>query len=165
MQEIILIAAYTKNKHIIGKNGSIPWNIPEEMSHFKRTTMGGAVIFGRKTFEKINKALPGRLNIILSISKSIKIPDVFQAKSLEDAINLCKEKGFDKIFICGGQKVYEYALKNNICSKMILSEVNEEYCENLKDSDAFFPKFSTTGWKLIKTENHPAFTITYFDKL
>lgn len=140
MPTVILIAAYTSQKRIIGKNGLIPWKIPEEMNHFKETTMGGAVIFGRKTFEGIGKALPGRFNVVISKTKTFTGDSLATAQSLSEAVQLCKKKGVEKIFICGGESVYREALEEKLPDELILSEVKEEFCGDLNGADAFFPE-------------------------
>lgn len=148
---ITLIAAYTKRHRIIGKNGMIPWKIPEEMNHFKETTMGGALIFGRITFEEIGKALPGRFNVIISRTKTFTGENIATVHSLTEALELCQSKGIENIFIAGGEQVYKTALENNIPQKLILSEINEEYCQNLTGSDAFFPEIPENYREIKKT--------------
>lgn len=148
---ITLIAAYTKRHRIIGKNGMIPWKIPEEMNHFKETTMGGALIFGRITFEEIGKALPGRFNVIISRTKSFTGENLATVHSFTEAVQLCKNKGIENIFICGGSLIYKTALENLIPEKLILSEIDEKYCGDLRDSDAFFPTIPENYTEIKKT--------------
>ncbi len=171
MEEIAIIVALAKNR-AIGKNGKIPWKIPEESEHFKNTTMGGAVIFGRKSFEEIGKPLPGRFNVVISTTKNFdylnsgeetkNAPKIKTADSLEKAIALCRDEGFLKIFICGGERIYREALKKNLCGKLIISKISENFPCDTKDADAFFPEFNKNEWILEKTEPHNFFTVFYY---
>lgn len=160
---ITLISAYTKRHRIIGKNGCIPWKIPEEMNHFKETTMGGALIFGRKTIEEIGKALPGRFNLGLSQTNLINLQNVVTAHSLTEAVKMCHSQGYEKIFICGGEKVYRQALAEKLPEKLILSEIDEAYCQNLSDADAFFPEIPECYIETKRTVNEK-FTVLEFTR-
>lgn len=147
---MISIIAAMDEKRGIGKNGSIPWYIPEDFKHFKEITMGHPVIIGRRTFESIGKILPGRANIIVSRNLDDKTTagEVSWASSLTDAINLAKEKeGSDEVFIIGGGEIYKQALENNLVEKMYLTIVDGEY-----DADTFFPEFS--GFMEENSEEH-----------
>lgn len=172
MEEIAVIAACAKNR-AIGANGKIPWKIPEETAHFKSTTMGGAVIFGRKTFEGIGKPLPGRLNVVVSTTKNFdylnaesenSAAEIKTADSLEKAIALCKGAGYEKIFICGGEQIYRTALKKNLCGKIILSKINENLMQKNAEADAFFPELNKNIWKCEKNEAHESFSVFYYTR-
>lgn len=157
--EIIIIVACTKQR-VIGANGKIPWNIPEERQHFKETTSGNAIIFGRKTFEGIGKALPNRFNVVVSKTHvTLKEQNVHVANSLKNAVLLCKKAGYSKVFICGGEQIYRTALNEKICTKIILSEINENVCKDVSGADAFFPKISENDWILQETILHKDFTV------
>ena len=158
MPEVILIAAFPENR-VIGKNGQIPWNIPEDLSHFKSTTMGGAVIFGRKTFQSIGRALPGRLNLVISRTLKLNEENLNSADSLQNGIEICKKAGYEKIFICGGEQIYKTAIAQNLCTKMILSEIHNSFFENLPEGDAFFPEINENKWLCTRTEAFKDFTV------
>ncbi len=127
--KLILIAAMARNR-IIGKNNQIPWHIPEEMSFFKKSTMGHGVIMGRKTYESINKPLAGRFNVVLSENQSLCIPGCNTAHSLKNAIQQCQTQ--KKVFIIGGKTVYETAMQ--LVDTIILTIIDTEY-----DGDTYFP--------------------------
>jgi dihydrofolate reductase len=131
--ELIIIAAVAANR-VIGRHNTIPWRIPEEMAHFKTTTMGYPLIMGRRTYTSIGGPLPGRRCIVVSRSSSFaphcactKVP------SLEAALALCA--GSAKVFIIGGVLLYQAALP--LADTMILSWIGQEF-----EGDAFFPDFS-----------------------
>ena len=131
---INIIVAYCKNNGI-GLNNQLPWNIIEDMKRFVKITKGSgnnAVIMGRNTHESIGKVLPDRLNIVLSTTK--EFPDLETYKSLEDALELCREKHIDEVYIIGGQSVYEEALNKRLVHKIYATEINKEY-----KCDRFFP--------------------------
>ncbi len=127
--ELILIAAMARNR-IIGKNNQIPWHIPEEMSFFKKSTMGHGVIMGRKTYDSINKPLAGRFNVVLSGNQSLCIPGCNTASSLKNAIQQCQAQ--EKAFIIGGKTVYETAMP--LVDTIVLTVIDTEY-----DGDTYFP--------------------------
>ena len=131
---INIIVAYCKN-HGIGLNNQLPWNIPEDLKRFAKITKGNgnnAVIMGRNTYESIGKVLPDRFNVVLSTTQ--KFDNLETCTTLESALNLCKEKNFDDIFIIGGQSVYEEALNKKLVHKIYATEINKQY-----ECDRFFP--------------------------
>lgn len=137
--EIILIIAMASNR-VIGKNNTIPWHIPEEIHYFKETTMGHAVIMGRKTHESIGKALPGRLNVVLSKNSDLHCPGCHLTDSLENALDYCK--GQEKIFIIGGSTLYKISME--IADTILLSILDKEY-----EGDTFFPHIPSEHFQLV----------------
>jgi len=137
--KLILIAAMAKNK-VIGKDNSIPWHIPEEMKFFKESTMGHAVIMGRKTYDSIAMPLPGRVNVILSRSTNLEIAGCHIANSLEEGIECCGNQ--EKIFIIGGRTLYQESL--NLADTILLTVLDDEY-----EGDTFFPQIPEDTFQLI----------------
>jgi dihydrofolate reductase len=115
---------------VIGKGGTLPWRIPEDLQHFKSTTMNHAIIMGRKTHASIGRALAGRRNIVVS-----RTADGFEgcelARSLEEAITMARTTD-DEPRIIGGAAVYEAALP--LTTKIFLTEVHR----GIEGGDAFF---------------------------
>ena len=162
---ITLIVAYDEER-AIGKDGDIPWKLPEDMKHFKELTMGGTVIMGRKTWDSLPdrfKPLPGRGNIVLTrtpglfkMAKLAKPPvGVLCAKSLEDAIHLAEGS---EIFIIGGGEIYKYALAADLVDRIVASEVKGRH-----GGDVFFPRLAE-GWGRTFLEKHNGFTIMEYSK-
>lgn len=148
--EIIIIVAFSKNGRIIGNNGRIPWTLPEDLQHFKELTTGNAIIMGRKTFESIGRALPERMNIVVTRNKDFCVEDAYIAKSPEKAIEIAKNAGYKKIFICGGQQIYQQMM--DYADYIYATEVCGEY-----EGDAFFPEINKNEFvevKREKCENH-----------
>lgn len=130
--EIIIIAAMAKNR-IIGKDGIMPWHIPEELHLFKKTTMGYPMIMGRKTFESFPNPLPGRRHIVLSRNKNYKPRGGEYAASMAEALRLCGQA--EKVFLIGGADIFQqgFAVATSIRLTLLEREVA---------GDVTFPDFS-----------------------
>jgi len=140
--KIILIAALDKGR-VIGSEGSIPWNIQEDLNYFKEKTTNKAIIMGRKTFESIGRPLPNRLNIVMTRSKE-QIDDVIIAPNREVAIE--QGRGFSsEIFVIGGEYIYKEFLE--MASEMLLTEIDLD-----TEGDAYFPKWEESEWLEVSRE-------------
>lgn len=147
----ILIAAVSEND-VIGSNGKIPWNIPEDLQRFKSLTLGGVVIMGRKTFESLPiKPLPKRTNIVLS--RDYSDSRVIVKKSLSDALEYCRN--YRDVFFIGGRGVYEEALP--WVDVLELTRVHKKV-----RGDVYFPKINFDDWQITRRESHDGFSfLTY----
>ncbi len=137
---ITLIAARARNS-AIGKAGDIPWHAPEDLAMFKRETLGGALIMGRKTWESLPvKPLKSRLNVVVTSN-----PDLTEhtAPSIQDALALCQSQSYFRIYGIGGQSIYEALLP--LAHRMLITEVDLE----VDGADAFFPGFDEGEWREI----------------
>jgi len=145
--ELILIAAMAANR-VIGFHNTIPWRIPEEMAHFKATTMGHPLIVGRITYQSIGGPLPGRRMIVVSGNPAFRPhADCAAAASLAEAIALCA--GAAKVFVGGGVRLYREALP--LADTLILTVIGQNY-----EGDAFFPDFSDLSYECIEQKILPA---------
>jgi len=141
--ELIIIAAMAKDR-VIGSHNTIPWQIPEDMAHFKAVTMGYPVILGRRTYESIGGPLPGRQTIVVTANPSFHLhPDCRMAASPNEAIRCCK--GADKVFIAGGVRLYQEALA--LADTLILTVIDHVY-----QGDTFFPDFSDSSFVLTNSQ-------------
>src|SRR5688572_7162142 len=142
-----LVAAIARNG-VIGRNGQLPWHLPDDLRHFKALTLGHPVLMGRRTFESIGRALPGRTSIVVSRTlREAPMPDVVLVASLEDAVRRAGE--LDQVaFVIGGAVLYAAALPH--ARVMHLTEVDADV-----EGDAFFPSFDRTDWKLVREVQHP----------
>ena len=127
---LALIAAFAENQ-IIGNNGRIPWDIPEEKHRFRDLTMGHVIIMGRRTYEEIGFPLPGRETIVISGTKQFDAPHCKTAASLAQALALAE--GQD-VFICGGARLYAEALP--LADVLYLTEIHHRF-----EGDTRFPAF------------------------
>ena len=141
---ISLIAAMGKNR-VMGHGGKIPWHLSADLKHFKEITTGHPVIMGRKTYESIGRALPGRTNIVLSRNPEFAPADVVLVPSLQEAFKLTEGAG--EVFVIGGQSLYEQTLP--AAGENYLTFVDAE-----AEGDAFFPKFDEDEFRLTHSERH-----------
>ncbi|MFH1181121.1 MAG: dihydrofolate reductase [bacterium] len=137
---IISIIAAIGNDRVIGKNNKLPWNLPEDMEHFKKLTMGKPVIMGQRTFESIGRPLPERKNIILSRDDNFQTSGCLVAKSIDEALEAARETKAAEVMIIGGESVYVQFLP--LADKMYLTVVEGDF-----EGDAYFPEFSYNEWK------------------
>ena len=157
---IIIIAAIASNGVIGRANGEMPWHVKEEFHHFKQTTLGSAVIMGRKTFETLGKPLKGRENIIVSRNKNFRLTfeETKVCHSLDEAVSYCQSKNFEKAFIIGGGNIYSQSMP--IADEMILSFMKFE-----AEGEITFPKFKPDTWQLVSTEDREQFEIRRYVKI
>ena len=135
---ISMIAAVGKNLEL-GKNNDLIWHFKEDMKFFKETTMGHPVIMGRKTFESLPKALPGRKNIVISTNPEYKADGAEVVTSVEEAIKLAEEENTDA-FVIGGGRIYTEFLP--YADNLYLTEINAE----CPDADTYFPDFNKSDY-------------------
>ncbi|EKD41996.1 MAG: hypothetical protein ACD_73C00399G0001 [uncultured bacterium] len=124
-----LIVAMSRN-NIIGLDNALPWRLPEDLKHFKKTTMGHTIVMGRKTFDSIKKPLPGRKNIVLTRDLDFKAEGVEVIHDFKAWIKLQPEE--DEIFVVGGAAVYE--LTWPYIKQIYLTLIDRDY-----KGDTFFP--------------------------
>ena len=141
---ISLIVAAAEN-NAIGKNNQLLWHLPNDLKFFKNTTWGMPVIMGRKTFESVNKPLPGRFNIVITRQADWKAEGVMVASDLQDALKKAAETNCKEFFIIGGGEIYKQAFQ--LADKIYLTRVHTEI-----EGDTFFPEVKETEWQL--KENH-----------
>lgn len=154
VMSIILIAALSRNR-CIGKNGTIPWHLPQDMARFKQLTTGHPVVMGRKTWESLPdqfRPLPNRTNIILTRQADYMLPEgVKRYRSVEDAAAAHPN---ETLFVIGGGEIYAQALP--LADQLELTHVNQEI-----DGDAFFPEIDDT-WHETMRKDHEGFSfVTY----
>ncbi|SEJ46391.1 dihydrofolate reductase [Cyclobacterium xiamenense] len=138
----IIVAKATNNA--IGINGELPWRLPSDLNHFKRTTSGHHVIMGRKTFVSLGKPLPGRTHIVVTRNPDFKVPaGHFVANNLEEALSRAKSEGIDRVFILGGAEIYKDALP--LADEMIITEI-----EANPAADTFFPTYDPDKWEVME---------------
>lgn len=154
-----IIAAVSSN-YVIGKDGEIPWKSERELFHFKNSTMGLPILMGRKTWETLKNPLKNRLNIILSRNPDFSFfhPNVVIFNSISDAIKYCEKENFEKLFIIGGEEIFNQMI--TLADEIILSVMNFEI-----DGDQFFPKIETNKWKLLSESDEGEFLIKHFKKI
>jgi dihydrofolate reductase len=141
-----LIVARARNG-AIGKDNGMPWHLPADLAHFKRTTLGRPVIMGRRTWESIGRALPGRRNIVVSRTPGWRAPGAEVVGSLDEAWRAAE--GADEAFVIGGAQLYAEALP--VADRIYLTDIVGEV-----DGDAFFPTPVPGRWRESMLGEHPA---------
>jgi len=142
--KISFVVAKSRN-NVIGKNNQLPWQLPADLAHFKKITIGKPIIMGRKTFDSIGKPLPGRRNIIISRDKNLRVEgcDVFH--SIDDALNAVKTEV--EVMIIGGENLFAQTLARANC--IYLTVIDADF-----EGDTFFPELNHNEWKLIAEEKY-----------
>lgn len=142
--KIAMIAAMANNR-VIGKDNKMPWHLPEELSYFKKITMGKPIVMGRNTFESIGRPLPGRKNIVISRDTSLVIDGVTVVHSIDDAI--LAGDNCDELMIIGGAMLY-----NDMLAKADILYITD--IDLTVDGDAYFPDYHMYNWEKTNIENH-----------
>lgn len=131
----------------------MPWHIPSDLKTFRRLTMGKPVIMGRKTFQSIGKALPGRDNIVVTRDTAFTAPGIERAGSLAEALAMARRhaetRGADEIAVIGGGDIYVQALP--VAHRVSLTRVHAQL-----DGDTRFPGLPVADWALVRVEPIPA---------
>jgi dihydrofolate reductase len=143
----IIVAAATNNA--IGKDGKMPWHLPNDLKHFKNITWAMPVIMGRKTFESIGKPLPGRKNIVITRQPSWTAPGVVAVKSIEDALFIAKEADAAEAMIVGGGEIYKAVMDK--AKRIYMTRVDAA-----PEGDTFFPAINADQWCLVSQQRHEA---------
>lgn len=146
--KLALICAMAENR-VIGRNNSLPWHLSEDLKYFKRTTMGSSIIMGRKTWESIGRALPGRTNIVVSTNPDYQAEGARVVASLQEAIKLAESiaiiDGSEEAFIIGGAGLYQSALP--LADRFHLTRVHAEV-----EGDTTLAEFDESQWQEIQRE-------------
>ena len=135
---ISLIAAVDENGGI-GLENQMPWHLPADLARFKKLTMGHSLIVGRKTYESIGSALPGRKMIVLTRNPGFTAPDCTISQSLREALGHAQEIGEKEVFIIGGAEIYREALPQ--ADKLYLTVVH-----TISEADTYFPEIEEDHW-------------------
>lgn len=141
---ISMIAAVAKNS-VIGADNDMPWRLSTDLKRFKAVTMGKPIIMGRRTFESVGKALPGRLNVVVSRSEGLDFDGAEVVVSLDNAITRAAETGADEIMITGGGQIYSLMMEK--ADRLYITEVDAE-----PEGDTFFPDISLEDWMIVHEE-------------
>ncbi|MEE3331356.1 MAG: dihydrofolate reductase, partial [Myxococcota bacterium] len=139
--ELGLIVAMSQ-QGVIGSNGQLPWRRPEDLKHFKRTTLGHCLILGRKTWDSLPGALPGRTSIVVTRNADLSIEGAELASGVDSAIARARLLNDDAPMIAGGAEIYAQALPQ--VTRMWITRVHAEV-----DGDVHFPDWDADDWERI----------------
>lgn len=147
---IHLIVAVANN-YAIGKDNQMLWHLPNDFKFFKNITWGMPVLMGRKTFESLqNKALPGRINIVLTKQKKLDLPNAIVVNSIKDALFIAEQHQYKELFVIGGGELYKQTLP--MAKRLYLTRVDARF----DDATAFFPIFKEDDFVLVKKQSFVA---------
>lgn len=163
--KLIIIVAINK-KRVIGKDGQIPWHIPEDLQRFKQLTTNHTVLMGRKTFESIDKPLPNRGNVVISknqnLFKSLRLGKIDNTlkifPSIESALSNLQNE--EKVFVIGGGEIFRQTIER--ADELLLTLV-----ENDEEGEVFFPEYKHligTIFVLKKEEKQRGFSFLTYEK-
>ncbi len=144
-----IIVARARNG-VIGRDNALPWRLPEDLAHFKRTTLGHPIVMGRKTWDSIGRPLPGRRNIVVTRNPTWHADGAERAGSLDEALALCGDA--DPVFVIGGASLYDEALPR--AGRLVVTEIDRDY-----EGDTFLPAPDAREWVEVSREERPASTI------
>ncbi|BDU67434.1 MAG: dihydrofolate reductase [Candidatus Tyloplasma litorale] len=156
---IKLIVAYDQNK-LIGNNDHLPWNIPEDLNHFKKETLNKTILFGEVTFNGIGRPLPNRKTIVLTLNKDFK----FQHQNVEicndfnEIVKTYKNNKNQDVIIAGGATIYKLFLP--YVDEMIISKIKKTYKGNV-----YFPNWNENEFKLVKSIDKKDFIINWYTRI
>lgn len=158
---ISLMVAHDPNR-VIGVNNELPWHIPEDLAYFKETTMGKAMVMGRKTYESIGRPLPGRLSIVVTRNKDFFAEDgVVVVHDLQDAIDKATAYA-EEVMIIGGAEIFKLSMA--IADRLYITEIQQQF-----EGDTYFPEYGD-GWTLtnetevMKSKTGTSFSYLVYDK-
>ena len=152
LPQVAIIVAMTRNR-VIGSGRKLPWHLPEELQLFKRLTMGGTIIMGRKTHTSIGRPLQGRHSIVLSRTQK-ELPGVQVCDSFIAGLTAAAQMGHP-VFVIGGAELYRKALS-------IASDLHISWIKNDAPGNVFFPEFDLAEWSTSKEVDHTEFRYTLY---
>ncbi len=161
---VAMIAALSRNR-VIGVDNQLPWYLPEDLKFFKRMTQAKPLVMGRKTFASIGRALPGRLNIVVTRDRDFAPEGVRVCHDLESALRLADQQATidaaEEIMVMGGAEIYRQALP--YASRLYLTEVDVEV-----EGNAHFPELDSAKWQEVQrvagepAEGQPDYDFVYY---
>jgi dihydrofolate reductase len=134
---INLIVAWAQQR-VIGRAGTLPWHLPEDLRHFKAITMGHPIIMGRKTWDSIGRPLPGRRSIVVTRQPGWTAPGCETAASLEQALAKCA--GVSEVFVIGGAQLFEQALP--LAQRLFITQIDARF-----EGDTVCPPIDLARWQ------------------
>lgn len=135
---LTLVVAAAENG-VIGRDGALPWHLPADLRHFKRSTLGKPILMGRKTHQSIGRALPGRLNLVLTRQQDYAAPGCVLVHSLDEALARAAAEGAEELMVIGGAGLYRAALPR--AERILLTRVHGEF-----EGDTRLPTFDPAEW-------------------
>jgi dihydrofolate reductase len=141
---ILSLIVATANNNIIGKDNAMPWHLPADLAYFKKVTLGKPVIMGRKTFESIGFALPGRQNIVISRNQNYSAKGIAVVRCVDDALKLAENAA--EVMVIGGATIYQHCLP--AANRLYVTHIKADIA-----GDTQFPKYDVVNeWQKVSSE-------------
>ncbi|MBW7925505.1 MAG: dihydrofolate reductase [Burkholderiaceae bacterium] len=157
---VTLVVARARNG-VIGAEGGLPWHLPEDLKHFRALTMGRAIVMGRRTWDSIGRALPGRRSIVVSRRSGSAFDGAERAASLDEAIAIASRPGadpsipLDEIFVIGGAQLFAAALP--LANRAVVTEIDRDF-----EGDTHFEALDPRQWYVAERREQQAADGTRF---
>lgn len=146
--KISLIVAHDEN-FAIGKDGNLPWYLPDDFKWFKKNTINKMIVMGRTTWNTLQvQPLPKRINLVMTTDQSISFEGAIACNSLQEVLTISNAKKCDELMIIGGSQIYELFFP--LADQLIVTKVHTE----IEKADAFFVKYDAKNWYLDFEEFH-----------
>ena len=153
---VVLIVALDRNR-AIGKGNALPWRLPEDLRRFKALTLGKPVLMGRRTADSLGRALPGRLNLVMTRNGRAPFEGMRAVSSLDEALRIVAEQGAQELCVIGGAEIYALALPR--ATDLRLTHVDAA----IEGADTFFPAYEEGAWRAVAREHRSADAKHAFD--
>ena len=149
---------------VIGRDNSLPWRLPADLQRFKCLTLGHHLLMGRKTFESIGRALPGRTTVVITRRGDWSAEGVAVAHSVDDAVEIARSAGESEAFVAGGAEIYRQTLSR--ADRLYVTRIHAPF-----EGDTHFPELEESAWHVTSSEDrepddrnpHP-YTFTVYDR-
>ncbi|AEQ95117.1 dihydrofolate reductase [Xanthomonas oryzae] len=147
--KVILIVAFDRN-NAIGRDNDLPWKLPDDLKRFKALTLGKPILMGRKTAQSLGRALPGRLNLVLTRSGLVPFDGMQAVASVAQAVERAVQDGAQELCVIGGGEVYRLTMER--ADVLAVTEVDTA----VDDADTHFPLIDPAAWSPVRRQLHPA---------
>jgi dihydrofolate reductase len=153
MTTVTLVAAVAANG-VIGRDGALPWHLPDDLRHFKRLTRGHVLVMGRRTFDSIGRPLPERTTIVVTRQPQWQADGVLTASGVPEALAQAGRLD-EQVFVAGGQEIFRDALP--LADEMVISKVDAR-----PDGDTVFPPVDWGAWREVSREPLEGFEVVTY---
>ncbi len=151
---VTLVAAVAANG-VIGRDGGLPWHLPDDLRHFKRLTMGHVLVMGRRTYESMG-ALPGRTTVVVSRQPDLHAEGVEVAAGFDQAMRVA-EAYDDDVYVVGGREIFRLALP--IADRLVMTLVDDE-----PKGDTYFPPVDWSQWSEVRRDPGDGYAIVDYQR-
>ena len=164
MAQLAMVAALGRD-FAIGKDNTLPWHLPADLKRFKALTMGHPMVIGRRTYDSVGRALPGRTTLVVTRQPGWTAPGVIVAHTVDEALDEAVKLDPEEVFVGGGQEIFRLALDR--ADRIYLTVIDRDF-----PGDTFFPEFDESAWRIVEREDHPptaarpyAFSFLTYEKI